>query len=167
MDHIVTTGVPLVIQDVSKSKLFQADLQTRWSSGTVPITFIGVPVKAEDKILGTLAIDRVRNGTTIFPSDEDVCFLTMVANLVGRTIQLHRILSQEGQRLIEEQQRPEKSLIAERSAPGRHPHIKIDGIVGKSPALTQVVGFSLQEQPVPFFTLLWKRGPRVALRQYH
>lgn len=139
VDHIVTTGVPFVVKDVGRSELFQADLQTSRSSGTVPIAFIGVPIKAENKILGTLSIDRVRNGTTTFPSDEDVCFLTMVANLVGRTIQLHRILNLDGQRLIGEQQKPEKSLIAERSAPGRHPHVKIDGIIGESPALKQVV----------------------------
>ncbi|WP_051649940.1 nif-specific transcriptional activator NifA [Rhizobium etli] len=139
IDHIVTTGMPFVVQDVGKSELFQADAQPSWSSGTVPVTFVGVPVKADNKILGTISIDRVRNGTATFSSDEDVRFLTMVANLVGRTIRLHRFLNLDAQRPIGEQQRPEKPLIAQASAPGRHPSVKIDGIVGDSPALQQVV----------------------------
>ncbi|ARO32566.1 Nif-specific regulatory protein NifA 1 (plasmid) [Rhizobium etli] len=139
IDHIVTTGTPFVVQDVGKSELFQADPQPPWSSGTVPVTFIGVPVKADKKIIGTISIDRVRNGTATFSSDEDVRFLTMVANLVGRTIRLHRFLNLDVQRPIGGQQRPEKPLIAQASAPGRHPSVKIDGIVGNSPALQQVV----------------------------
>lgn len=57
IDQIVATGEPLVIADGSKSQLFQADLQTSSSGGTNPIVFIGVPVKAEHKKLGTLSID--------------------------------------------------------------------------------------------------------------
>nr|WP_245294263.1 nif-specific transcriptional activator NifA [Rhizobium etli] len=139
IDHIVTTGMPFVVQDVGKSELFQADPQPTRSSGSVPVAFIGVPVKADSKILGTISIDRVRSGTATFSSDEDVRFLTMVANLVGRTIRLHRFLNLHAQRPIGEQQRPEKPLIAQASAPDRHPSVKIDGIVGDSPALQQVV----------------------------
>lgn len=36
-DQIVATGTPLFIPDVRKSQLFQADLQTSSSSGTIPI----------------------------------------------------------------------------------------------------------------------------------
>ncbi|ARM91381.1 Nif-specific regulatory protein NifA (plasmid) [Rhizobium sp. CIAT894] len=139
IDHIATTGMPLIVKDVSKSELFQAEPQPPWSSGTVPISFIGVPVKADNKILGTISIDRVRNDAAPFPADEDVRFLTMVANLVSRTIRLHRFLNLEGRRPIGEQERPEKPIIAQRGAPVRHPPVKIDGIIGDSPALQQVV----------------------------
>ncbi|WP_412177296.1 nif-specific transcriptional activator NifA [Mesorhizobium sp. ZC-5] len=139
VDQIVAAGTPLVIQDVSKSELFQADLKTFSSGGTVPVSFIGVPIKAEDKILGTLSIDRVGDGTTSVRCDEDLRFLIMVANLVGRTIRLHRILNPDGQRLKEEQRRPEKSLGEQRTNPARHSHVKIGGIIGESPALKQVL----------------------------
>lgn len=139
IDQIATTGTPLVIPDISKSELFQVDLQTTSSSGTIPITFVGVAVKAEHQIVGTLSINRVRDDAASFGCDEDVRFLTMVANLVGQTIRLHRILSMDGQRLIEEQRRPEKVLDEERTGPARHPHAKIDWIVGESPAIKQVL----------------------------
>ncbi|WP_404295574.1 nif-specific transcriptional activator NifA (plasmid) [Microvirga sp. RSM25] len=138
IDQIVAEGT-LVIPDISKSELFQVDLHTSSSSGTIPITFVGVAVKAEHQIVGTLSIDRVGDDAASFCCDEDVRFLTMVANLVGQTIRLHRILSMDGQWPIEEQRRPEKVLDEERTGPARHLHAKIDGIVGESPAVKQVL----------------------------
>ncbi|MUT27134.1 MULTISPECIES: nif-specific transcriptional activator NifA [Mesorhizobium] len=136
IDKIVATGVPIVIQDTSTSELFQADPQS--SSDTIAVAFIGVPLKAEEKIFGILSIDRVRTGTTTF-HEEDLRFLAMVANLVARTIRLHRTLSTARQSLIEKQPRPEQSLDEDRTHPARHPHVKIDGIIGESPALKQVL----------------------------
>lgn len=139
-DQIVATGTPLFIPDVRKSQLFHADLQTSSSSGTIPIAFIGIPLKADHKILGTLSIDRAGDGATDFRDDEDTSFLTMVANLVGRTIRLHRILSTDRQRSVHEQWRPEKSPNEGRTYdPARHADVKIDGIIGESPALKQVL----------------------------
>ncbi|MER9249757.1 nif-specific transcriptional activator NifA [Mesorhizobium sp. M0590] len=139
-DQIVATGTPLFIPDVRKSQLFQADLQTSSSSGTIPIAFIGIPLEADHKILGTLSIDRAGDGATDFRDDEDTYFLTMVANLVGRTIRLHRILSTDRQRSVHEQWRPEKSPNEGRTYdPARHAEVKIDGIIGESPALKQVL----------------------------
>ncbi|MET2831060.1 nif-specific transcriptional activator NifA [Mesorhizobium shangrilense] len=136
IDRIVATGAPLVIHDVSKSELFQADFQPASSGDTIPIAFIGIPVKAEHEILGTLSIDRVDDEISS-PCDKDVRFLTIVADLIGRTIRLHRILSMDQQRFIEEQRRPEKWLDEERIDPAQH--VKVDGIIGESPALKQVL----------------------------
>ncbi|MDX8510101.1 nif-specific transcriptional activator NifA [Mesorhizobium sp. VK22E] len=139
VDRICATGRPLVIHDVSKSELFQADLQTASGGATMPVTFIGVPIEAEDEILGTLSIDRIRDGAASVHCDEDVSLLTMVANLVGRTIRLHRILSTDRQRLFEEEGRAEKSRDEKEARPARHSPVKIDGIIGESPALKQVL----------------------------
>ncbi|AZO34203.1 MAG: nif-specific transcriptional activator NifA [Mesorhizobium sp.] len=136
IDKIAATGVPIVIQDTRTSELFQADPQS--SSDTTATAFIGVPLKAEEKIFGALSIDRVRNGTTRFCYEEDLRFLAMVANLVGRTIRLHRTLSTARQPLIE-QPRPEESLDEDRTRSAPRPHVKIDGIIGESPALKQVL----------------------------
>ncbi|WP_018240555.1 nif-specific transcriptional activator NifA [Ensifer sp. BR816] len=139
IDEIVATGAPVVIQDASKSELLQAALRTSSSGGTIPDRFIAVPVKAERKILGILSVVRLRGDATSLPYDEDVSFLTMVANLVGQTIWLHRTFSMDGQQLPEEQRRGEKSPDGERNdIAGRLP-AKIDWIVGESPAVKQVL----------------------------
>ncbi|WP_181592229.1 nif-specific transcriptional activator NifA [Mesorhizobium atlanticum] len=135
-DQIFVTKQPLVVHDVSKSAMFRPDLQTAWSGTAVPVTFIGVPIEAEDKILGTLSIDR--DGAANIRCDEDVRFLTMVAKLVGRTIRLHRMLGTDRQQL-EEEARAEKSLGEKESRPTRHSPARIDGIIGESAALKQVL----------------------------
>ncbi|WP_084636774.1 nif-specific transcriptional activator NifA [Mesorhizobium sp. WSM3626] len=137
LDQIVATGTPLVEQDISKSELFQAAPQMRLRSDTLPVSFIGVPLKAQDETLGTLWIDRVGDRSTNFRTDEDVAFLSRVAILVGQIIFLHRLPSMGGQRHVEE--KPEPSPADGRMDGDRHPHVKIDGIVGKSPALRQVL----------------------------
>lgn len=68
IDEILATGTRLVIPDVSTSELFQDDVETFPSGNSVPITYIGVPVKAEHKILGVLSIDRVRDCPTGSPT---------------------------------------------------------------------------------------------------
>ncbi|MDK1378178.1 MULTISPECIES: nif-specific transcriptional activator NifA [unclassified Sinorhizobium] len=138
IDEIVATGAPVVIQDARKSELLLADLPTSPSGSTIRGRLIGVPVKAERKILGTLAIVRVGGDATSLPYDEDVRLLTMVANLVGQTIWLHRTLDTV-QRLVEEQSIREKSADDEENDTGGRLPAKIDWIVGESPAVKQVL----------------------------
>ncbi|WVT06369.1 nif-specific transcriptional activator NifA (plasmid) [Sinorhizobium chiapasense] len=139
IDAIVATGAPVVIQDASKSELLQPDRQASPSGTTIPGRFIGVPVKAERKILGTLSIVRVRGDTTNIPYDDDVGFLTLIANLVGQTIWLHRSFGIDDKRLTEEQRRDENSPDGERNDIGGRLPAKIDWIVGESPAVKEVL----------------------------
>ncbi|MGX8009861.1 nif-specific transcriptional activator NifA [Mesorhizobium sp. ORM8.1] len=135
INQIVATGTRLVIADLSTSELFQTDLQTLPKVESLPMAFIGVPVKAEDRVLGTLSILR-ENGSR---HDEDICFLTMVANLVGRTIRLHRGLTMDRERRVNKDWRVENSSNGDRTDLVPHARVKIDGIIGESPALKQVL----------------------------
>ncbi|WP_404926309.1 nif-specific transcriptional activator NifA [Mesorhizobium sp. ORM16] len=137
INQIVATGTRLVIADLSTSELFQTDLQTRHGVNSFPMAFIGVPVKAEDRVLGTLAI--VRDSANGSRYDEDICFLTMVANLVGRTIRLHRGLTKDRERRVDENWPAENSSNEDRTDLVPHAPVKIDGIIGESPALKQVL----------------------------
>ncbi|WP_018097516.1 nif-specific transcriptional activator NifA [Sinorhizobium meliloti] len=138
IDEIVATGAPVVIEDASTSELFQGDL-TSSSGGTIPGAFIGVPVKAERKILGTLSIVRVSDDATDLTYDEDVGFLTMVANLVGQSISLHRAFGLDRQRFTQEQRRGERSADGKRNDVGGRLPAKIDWIVGESAAVKEVL----------------------------
>lgn len=139
VDEIVSTGAPVTIQDVSKSELFRAYLQTSQSGGALPGTFIGVPVKAERKIVGTISVVRLRGDATRFPHDDDVRFLTMVANLLGQTIRLHRTFGDDDRRLTGERGSWEKLPESDRNDTGGRLPAKIDWIVGESPAVKQVL----------------------------
>lgn len=137
IDQIVATATPLVVQDIRRSSLF-----TEADHAVSGVCFIGVPVKANHQVLGTLSIDRARDSAkgNDFTFDEDMRFLTMVANLVGQTIRLHRILSEDRQRLIEQQQRLEKSLESQGKYDVRPRRGgKTNRIVGESAAVKKVL----------------------------
>ena len=134
--RIVATKMPLFVEDVAKDPLFagwEADMRDTDSSR---ISFIGVPIKDRDRVIGTLTIDRVRDGATQFRFDEDVRFLVMIANLVGQTVRLQELVVRDRERLMTEQRRLEKEL-ADTARPQRTQ--KIRGIVGESPAIHSVL----------------------------
>jgi len=137
IDRIVATTTPVVAQDISKEKLFETADGLMAETAGMRVSFIGVPIKADNKVVGTLSIDRVWDGRTQFRIDDDLRFLSMVANLVGQTVRLHRILSADRQRLLDERSSLEKALGNELAA--RVPIPKVEGIVGESEAVKRVL----------------------------
>jgi len=134
--QIVVTKMPLVIPDIAQDSLFSnTDIEDfRRPEGEV-VTFIGVPIKQGEAVLGTLTIDRVRATERPVPFDSDVRFLTMVANLLGQALRLHKVVAQDRERLLAEQSR----LAKERDEPKGHAPATIKGIIGQSPALMAVL----------------------------
>ncbi len=143
--QIIVTKMPLVVQNASVDPLFE-----NWSPGEGDAgetgevrcySFIGVPVKIRDEVVGTLTIDREWDQRPYFRFDEDVRFLTMVANLIGQTVRLHRLLVHDRERLIAEQHRLEKALQsggAEAAAHGA-PKSGTARIIGESAAIRTVL----------------------------
>ncbi|MER2605149.1 MAG: nif-specific transcriptional activator NifA, partial [Siculibacillus sp.] len=139
IDRIVATTTPFVVPDVASEPLF-ASATGIGADGDARVSFIGVPIKADARVVGTLSIDRVWDGKTQFRIDDDLRFLSMVANLAGQTVRLHRILAADRQRLLDERGALEKALgneLVGRSA--MMPPPKVDGIVGESEAVRRVL----------------------------
>ncbi len=138
IDRLVATSTPLAVEDVAKDPLFApcADVIASRLGGKV--SFLGVPVKSDDRVIGTLSIVRVWDEENAGGFDADFSFLKMVANLVGQTVRLHRMLSAERKRFLDERRTLEKALdyqLAETRAPAP----KIGGIVGESAAIRKVM----------------------------
>ncbi|WP_043604180.1 nif-specific transcriptional activator NifA [Novosphingobium sp. Rr 2-17] len=135
--QIVTTAMPVVVPNVATSPLFAG-----WSRGsddapTDRVSFIGVPIKDRDRVMGTLTIEQLwREDSHYHSVDEDVRFLTMVANLIGQTVRLMDIVGRDRERLMAQQSLLEKELSG-KSAPAADP--LTGGIVGQSPALRAVL----------------------------
>ncbi|QWG24814.1 nif-specific transcriptional activator NifA [Bradyrhizobium sediminis] len=152
--QIVATAVPLVAEDVATHPLFKTDATALGADGDVRVSFIGVPIRIGAKVVGTLTIDRVWDGRSVFRLDTDVRFLTMIANLIGQTVQLYRVVSRDRDRLMAESYRLQKELSELKPARERR-KVHIKGIVGDSPALR-----SLLEQ----ITIVAKSNSTVLLR---
>jgi Nif-specific regulatory protein len=152
--QIIATAVPLVAEDVATHPLFTTDATALGSDGDVRVSFIGVPIRIGTKVVGTLTIDRIWDGRSVFRLDTDVRFLTMIANLIGQTVQLFRVVSRDRDRLMAESYRLQKELSELKPARERK-KVHIKGIVGDSPALR-----SLLEQ----ITIVAKSNSTVLLR---
>jgi Nif-specific regulatory protein len=134
IDQIVATSTPLVVQNCAIHPLFAGSKRLLGVPNSI-LTFIGVPIRVDSKVLGTLAIERVWEGSMEVRIDHDVRFLTMVANLVGQALKLHRVVAEDRERLIVEQHRLAKELSTLKAP---NPAPKLSGILGKSRAIRQV-----------------------------
>ncbi|MBU3888857.1 MULTISPECIES: nif-specific transcriptional activator NifA [Methylosinus] len=135
--QIVATKMPLVVENVMASPLFEGTDLSEWGpTDGQPFSLIGVPIKEGDSVVGTLTVDRVYSDRSSVRFDHDVRFLTMIANLVGQTLRLHKLIARDRDRLMQEKARLEKG--------DRVAHVEarlegIKGIVGDSPAVRAVV----------------------------
>jgi len=134
IDRIVATQTSLVVQDTAVDPLFAG---TPAAHDPSRVSFVGVPIKDDLKVIGTLSIDRVWDGSADIRIDEDLRFLAMVANLVGQAVRLHRVVAADRRRLIDERSRLEKALD-EKPKPTRI-RAGTGGIVGDSPSVRRVM----------------------------
>ncbi|PWB83308.1 MAG: nif-specific transcriptional activator NifA, partial [Methylocystaceae bacterium] len=135
--QIVATKMPLVVENVAASPLFEGTDLSEWGpTDGQPFSLIGVPIKDGDVVVGTLTVDRVYSDRSSVRFDHDVRFLTMIANLVGQTLRLHKLIARDRDRLMQEKARLEKG---DRPSHSDAKFDGIKGIVGESPAVRAVV----------------------------
>jgi Nif-specific regulatory protein len=133
--QIVVTKMPLVVPDISREPMFSTTAPDEFRQAEGTVSFIGVPIKQGETVIGTLTIDRVRTNQPPVPFDSDVRFLTMVANLVGQALRLHKVVAQDRDRLLADQAR----LAKERDPPKGRSEVTVKGIIGHSAALMEVL----------------------------
>jgi Nif-specific regulatory protein len=134
--RIVVTQTPLVIEHMKSDPLFESWSFSEWGAAEGDSSFIGVPVKDRGQVIGTLTIDREMREQPYFLFDDDVRFLTMVANLLGQAIRLQRLIARDRERLMGETRRLEKAIEHGATLPqgGAQP----GGIIGQSAAIRTV-----------------------------
>ena len=102
--QLVITEIPLAVPNVALDNAFNWDTSA-WGQPGQNYSFMGVPIKDRDRVVGTLTIDRAWVSRGEVQIDSDLRFLKMVANLIGQTVRLHRIITRDRARLLEEQTR--------------------------------------------------------------
>jgi Nif-specific regulatory protein len=131
--QVIATSMPLVVPNIAGHPLFEPDDVARLADGSDDtVSFIGVPIRIGPKVVGTLTIDRANDAQSLVRLDFDVRFLVMIANLIGQTVQLHRVLLRDRERLITESHRLQKELDGYKP---RATKAAVAGIVGDSPAI--------------------------------
>ena len=133
--QIVVSGMPLVVRNIAESPLFTDWSELNSGDSTSQRSFVGVPIKGESRTIGTIMIERLDGNSSPHTLDEDVRFLSMVANLVGQTVALQTLVARDRERLMTDRHRLEKELEQRTETK----HEGIDWIIGESAAIREVV----------------------------
>ena len=126
--RIMKSGSPMVIPDVSNEPLFLNRTGSRRMAAGQVVAFIGVPIKVGRETIGVLSIDRELDGEA-GNFEATVRFLSMVANLIGQTVRLHRNVAAEREQLLQEKNRLQKELR------GRY---SVENVIGQSKRMQEV-----------------------------
>jgi Nif-specific regulatory protein len=124
--RVIDTGRPMVIPRVSQEPLFLNRMRAR-NLSKEEISFICVPIKIGNEVVGALSVDRLFADSVAL--DEDVRLLSIIASLIAQAVRLRREAIEERQRLLEENKRLNEEL-RERFRP--------TNIIGNSSAMQAV-----------------------------
>jgi len=133
--QLVVTEVPLAVENVGLDSAFAWDTSA-WGPPGFSYSFMGVPIKDRDRVVGTLTIDRAWLKWGEVQVDDDLRFLKMIANLIGQTVRLHRMVTNDRARLLEEQSRLSKQRTEGVSEAGGAPYGRI---IGESSQIRRVL----------------------------
>ena len=136
--RIVVTKMPLVIEHMKQDSLFENWDFSEWNESDGDWSFIGVPIKDRGKVIGTMTIDRELGDAAYYSFDEDVRFLTMIANLIGQTVRLQRLIVRDRERLMDSQRRLEKTMEYSSSTDERT-SVHAGAIIGGTPQIRSVL----------------------------
>ena len=139
-------GIPIVIPDISKEPEFLNKLRRDLKDKDKKITFIAVPIKIKDRVIGVLAIDKEYSPKEKINIHTE--FLTMIGNIIGSYLKLYLDFEKEKKKLKEEKEFLEHQLSNIISK------TEIDGIVTKSEKIFEIIDIVKNVANTPATVLL-------------
>ncbi|MBI5442857.1 MAG: sigma 54-interacting transcriptional regulator [Deltaproteobacteria bacterium] len=130
--QVVATGQPVVVPNIGKEPLFLNRTLSR-DLDRSDISFLCVPIRSGNEILGALSVDRLFTGATEF--EEDIRLLTIISAMIAQAVKLRRLVEDEHQKLVAEKERLQADLTSK---------YNITNIIGNSKAMHQVFGMIAQ-----------------------
>jgi Nif-specific regulatory protein len=105
---VVATGRPAVVPRISEEPLFLNRTGARKGLRRKDISFICVPIKLGNEVIGALSADQLFTETKAL--DEDVRLLAIIASMIAQAVRLRQSAQEEKQRLMEENLRLQEEL---------------------------------------------------------
>ncbi len=125
--RVVQTGQAAIVPRISEEPLFLDRTKSREDLNKKDISFICVPIKIGNEVVGALSADRVFDETVSF--EEDVRVLSIIASMIAQAVKLRRSMAEERARLVEENTRLQEEL---------RDRFRPDNIIGNSRAMQEV-----------------------------
>ncbi len=139
-------GVPIVIPDISKEPEFLNKLWKRKNLKDKKIAFIAVPIKHGGEVIGVLSADKEITGKESL--DELTRFLNMASALISNAFSLEKKVKEEKKDL--ESQKRALELELKRI----YQNLKVEGIVGRSPQIIEILDIIHRVAPTNATVLL-------------
>ncbi|MFK0692663.1 nif-specific transcriptional activator NifA [Mesorhizobium sp. IMUNJ 23033] len=134
IDQIVTADTPLVAENIAVHSAFgAADMDVLGISDAV--SFIGVPIRVDANVVGTLTIDRLLDNRSRSWLDYNIRLLPVIANLVGQTVKSHRSFACDREQPMAEKERLQKQFGELKHHARERKKVNVKGIIGDSRAL--------------------------------
>ncbi|MCX5873865.1 MAG: nif-specific transcriptional activator NifA [Deltaproteobacteria bacterium] len=134
--QVVKTGKPAIVPHISDEPLFLDRTGARKRLKKKDVSFICVPIKIGNEVIGALSADRLFEEGVSFK--EDVRLLSIIASMIAQAVRLRQAAQEERQRLVEENARLQSEL-REKFRPSN--------IVGNSKAMRAVYDLISQVSP--------------------
>ena len=105
---VVKTGRPAAVPHISDEPLFLDRTKARRDLKKEDISFICVPIKIGNEVIGTLSADRLFAGVETI--DEDVRLLSIIASMIAQAVKMRQAALEERLQLLEENKRLQYEL---------------------------------------------------------
>jgi len=105
---VVQSGHPAVVPRISEEPMFLNRTGARKRLRKKDISFICVPIKLGNEVIGALSADRLFSNSVSF--EEDVRLLRIIASMIAQAVRLRQSAQEERRRLLEENLRLQEEL---------------------------------------------------------
>ncbi|HTY21596.1 MAG TPA: nif-specific transcriptional activator NifA [Desulfomonilaceae bacterium] len=105
---VVATGQPAIVPHISEEPLFLDRTGARKGPRKKDISFLCVPIKLGNEVIGALSADRVFEEGVGF--EEDVRLLSIIGSMIAQAVRLRQSAQEERHRLLEENLRLQTQL---------------------------------------------------------
>ena len=124
---VVQTGRPVVVPRISEEPTFLDRTGARKKHRKKDVSFICVPIKIGNEVIGALSADRLFSDEVSL--DEDVRLLRIVVSMIAQAVKLRLAAQEERKRLLEENVRLQEELRSK---------FRPSNIIGNSKAMQTV-----------------------------
>ena len=100
--EVIENEKPIIIPKVSEEPKFLDRTKAR-TDNSQEISFLCVPIKYDEEVIGTLSIDRPEG--TLVDLEDNIQLLEIIGNMIAQTVKAHQEESEELERLQEENMR--------------------------------------------------------------
>jgi Nif-specific regulatory protein len=105
---VVQTGKPAVIPRISHEPLFLDKTRARENINWDDVSFLCVPIRLGNEVIGTLSVDRIFSEDSSL--DDDVRLFSVIASMISQAVKLRQHSQEEREKLLEENIRLQEEL---------------------------------------------------------